>query len=71
MALPILAILAAACVAASGQTLPTAPAPPASTAERPPVLASSLIVKFGEGLSPAEQQAVIARNGGTETSSVP
>src|SRR2546422_5973449 len=71
MALPILAILAAACVAASGQTLPTATTPSAPAAERPPVLASSLIVKFGDGLSPAEQQAVIARNGGTETSSVP
>ena len=32
---------------------------------------SSLIIKLVDGLSPAEQAAVIARNGGVEKSSVP
>ncbi|HUR17636.1 MAG TPA: S8 family serine peptidase [Acidimicrobiales bacterium] len=39
-----------------------------SATEPPP--ATSLIVKFVAGLSPEDQQAVIARDGGTETSSI-
>src|SRR6266581_8546302 len=66
LALPAIVILAAACavVRADNNTVPAAP-------ERPPVFASSVIVKLAEGLSPAEQQAVIARDGGVETSSIP
>src|SRR5665811_1998867 len=36
-----------------------------------PVFTSSLIVKLVPGLSTADQEAVILRNGGTQTSSVP
>ena len=77
LALPAIAVLAAACVVASGDNTPTAPsltsAPAALTSapERPAVFTSaSFIVKLANGLSADEQQAVIARNGGTETASV-
>src|SRR5438128_6190854 len=76
VALPAIAILAVACTVARGDNTPTAPpltsptATPAS--ERTPLFASSsFIVKLAGGLSADEQQAVIARNGGVETSSIP
>src|SRR3989442_9258923 len=77
LALPAIAVLAAACVVARGDNTPTAPsltsAPAALTSapERPAVFTSaSFIVKLANGLSADEQQAVIARDGGTETASV-
>src|SRR5437867_7580550 len=77
LALPAIAVLATACVVASGDNMPSATpfssAPAARTVvpERPPVYTSaSFIVKLANGLSADEQQTVIARNGGTETSSV-
>src|SRR5438128_2636699 len=77
LALPAIAVLAAACVVARGDNTPTAPsltsAPATLTSapERPAVYTSaSFIVKLANGLSADEQQAVIARNGGTETASV-
>jgi subtilisin family serine protease len=44
---------------------------PEQTAMGQQVPSSSLIVKLVDGLSQAEQEAVIARNGGVETSSIP
>src|SRR2546427_6057827 len=78
LALPAIAILAAACVVARGDNTPTAPSltstPAALTSapERPAVFTSaSFIVKLANGLSADEQQAVLSRNGGVETSSIP
>ena len=45
--------------------------PSGATAQTPPPEASSLLVKLVSGLSANEQAAVIARNGGTETSAIP
>src|SRR3989442_6521886 len=75
LAIPAIAILAAACVVARGDNTPIAPPPTSSTRalapELPPVLTpASFIVKLAGGLSADEQQAVLARDGGNETSSV-
>src|SRR5207244_1943367 len=52
-------------------SLTSAPAALTSAPERPAVFTSaSFIVKLANGLSADEQQAVIARDGGTETASV-
>src|SRR5207247_3917445 len=68
LALAAIVILAAASVVARGDNTPTAPL----VSERPPVFTSaSFIVKLAGALSADEQQAVIARNGGVEISSVP
>src|SRR2546428_3571934 len=75
LAIPAIAILAAACVVARGDNTPAAP-PLTSSAralapELPPVLTpASFIVKLAGGLSADEQQAVLARDGGIETSFV-
>src|SRR3989454_512174 len=77
VALTALPVPPAALVVARGNTWPPAPSPPPALAtltsapERPAVYTSaSFIVKLANGLSADEQKAVIARNGGTETSSV-
>src|SRR5205809_4566 len=68
LVIPAIAILAIACIVARGDNTPTAPL----VSERPPVFTSaSFIVKLAGALSADEQQAVIARNGGVEISSVP